>query len=221
VRIHHRTGRFYIAGATEIDLGKDIQIIPLGLLRERTMWPRDDERAELGNRPMCKSDDAITGTPGPSFPWVEYEGDASAPNAEKVPCDGCNFRKWSGETQPRCVQTWIVPALIQLTHSAAAVQHIGEEQVFNFQFSASGIKALEEYLKPYRDNGIPTYTNITRVVLSKVARNGKHYTIPKFEKLAMTSPELHPRFSFFLRQVREHFAPEVRTPKLVAFDVQQ
>lgn len=220
IRVDHNRASFVTPNdAGVLDLRRELTFIGLGLLRERAMWPRDEQRAVFGNRPLCKSGDAVTGAPGLHFPWHDYENpappaaDGSRPKADAIPCDGCNFRAWNGREQPQCQQTWVIPALVVATSPGAPM--VNPETVRLLQFSASGIRELEAYLKPYRDQGRPMYETVTKVQLQKVSKGGRNYASPKFTSVASTDPEYHGLYSFFLREVREYLAPKSDAPKLI------
>jgi len=188
MKIDHSAGQFW---SGESNIGKEIDVIMLGLIRQRTLWPPKDSKR---SRPDCESPDFEHGYAKiDTFPWkdtdfVEPIGGGTRPH--ELPCDQCPLRNWQDRTPPRCAQVWNVPVI----YGAG---------LFVIPFSASALSDLENYMRPFRDSRTPLYTVITRIKLSRVEKKGRRYVVPHFSQTANTDTRVYPEYSSKLNQVKE------------------
>lgn len=209
IKIDHSSGEFYIRGNGDFHPVRSLQVIPLGLIRSRTYWKQAGfslATGESGKKPACKSHDALTGIPNRDlFPWDESEFANVASNVQ-LSCDACTFKGFiSGESQPRCKQTWTIPCI----ETDLGNRLYGDSfKIFVIDFTASSIPALTEYLTPYRDRAIPAYSRFMKIHLRKVSKGDRVFTKAEFTESLETNERLHPQFSTLLHEVRDFMQPK-------------
>lgn len=202
VKIEHRSGRFMLNG---FDLGRQISIIGLGLLRSRQYW--EAESVDGTRSPVCQSHDAIVGIPRvDKFPWDDSEFSKVGSNL-KLSCKMCSFKGWlPGEKQPRCKQTWTVPFI---SPDLAETYRHGSNplDVMMVSFTASSILNLKPYLTPFRDNRIPLYSRVTDIILKRVSKGGNVWTEAHFATTGTTDDRMWPQYSALLHKAKDFMQP--------------
>lgn len=201
VKIDHVRSEFTLNGQS---LGSSIKVIPLGLLRSRTLRSPSDFR-----RVVCSSADAITGFPRAGFPAEAAGFGAQAPSP--APCSACNLRGFDAEGGWRCKQAWTVPFLFFGVDYRVATVH-------SVTFSPAGIKNLEPQLIRFRDNNIPTYTEVLKIRLREVLHNGISFADSRFEWAGKTDPVGHATYSAHLQRFRAYMAEDTASEKPTIFE---
>ena len=168
----------------------EINVVILGLVRQREMWTEDRKRA-------CESPDAVTGYPTPNFP------EAHKTVGGKLACHDCPFHKWQNNKPPLCKELWILPvAFVKQTDSGPQYS----ANVYYLKFTYASIRNIEKYLTPFRDQKIPAYTETTCITLSRASRDGNRFAIANFSKSAVKdfTADQWPYFSQLLKDAREY-----------------
>lgn len=185
IKIDHKTGQFVLRGAR----GRSIAVVILGLVKQRTMWPPREEKAN--REAQCRSVDGELGTPTATFPWGEWSAATGDPNIlDAIDCAGCPFAKFHGN-RPRCGEEWVTPVLMHGDALAA------------IRFSASGIKPLRDYLAPLVAARLPAYTRMTNIKLERVSSNGMTFAKPSFSGSPSSDDQMDGYYSDRLREIRE------------------
>lgn len=209
IKVSHDTGTFFISGQGTVTLlASDIKVIGLGLMRSRNYWDKANptivDNATKRYKALCRSHDGVTGIPQEGFPWMDSVF-ANVSSNESLPCAQCNFKGWmSGESQPRCSQTWTLPVVVP----SFRTDPYAEQEVFLMPFSASSISPLTDYLTPLRDQGIPVYSRVTNIVLRKVSKGSRIFSVAEFKKGDDVDDEHWPWYSTKLHEVREFMRPD-------------
>lgn len=191
IKINHQSGQWELVAPnrnTAYSFGKTLDVVMLGLVRSRVLWPGEHHHQIGGRRPICQSPDSTTGYTDMQFPFSDagnprIQSSVGVENRITIKCENCSLRKWNGKEPPRCNHTWNVPMVIR---SNVIVDDPGVQltpfTVHMVAFSKSAVRELENYMTPFRDSRTPLYTAYTRMKLSRVERGGTdRYSVPSFE----------------------------------------
>ena len=171
VRIDHSNGVFTCEDGPVYTV---ISIIPLGLVRTRTMWPEFDQGTPQ-RRPICVSNDMGTGYPDADRFMGEINKllihmDTSSltenpiHQVQVIPCDVCSFRKFLGGKPPRCNVNWLIPFVFNSKT---------QDKVYVLMVTGSNVKILEEWLEPYKNKRIPLYKEAVNMTLARRSVGGR------------------------------------------------
>lgn len=205
-----------------------LTVVILGLVKQRIMWPDD---IEDGDKPMCKSPDAIHGFPrfgdnvpkSKSFPWdesnyttanlevVELEPgeDNSHPEGWSsngygtIKCDACVFAKWGKNADGKNTPP---PCSEQHTYPLHyMVQH--EDGSVDwipalFTVQRSAIKNSRSYINSFAQARKPMFTVYTGLTLRHESRGKVKYSVPEFKQMSPTDRDMWGEYGNNMRQIR-------------------
>jgi hypothetical protein len=212
INVQHKVGTFK-DGNTGEEMAALTGIV-LGLIRQRVMWaPETVDNA----KPMCKSNDAITGfplmegAPDNLFPWEESGfSPADMPRDEHdrvtIPCETCPFAQWTKgknnkNVPPACKERFTLPVLFSSDDNWKPGEQLDRVGVVSFQ--GSGIKPTREYLGQFFRSRTPVYSAATRVKLNRMTRGSVEYAVPVFERIGNIDQEDWGDLSSELSNIRE------------------
>lgn len=230
VKINHDRGVFFGSDAGHSVLGKTLDIVVLGLVRQRELWVD----GESGRKQACESPDATTGYAKANY--FDYEAAGfdrrqfpGPPSGEivKLACDYCELRKWQdnpggNRKPPPCTSSWVLPFIyardpikdaVDLLAVARAQPDELEKSVHLLPVKFSSQRSLEKYLTPFRDSKTPTYTVRTRVTLSRREKDGRRFSDASFEQLDQVNGSVFSYMSGALRTVREYLIEPPQVPQ--------
>lgn len=204
--INHKTAKFRVptvAGATDTYDAESIDVVILGQIRSRIMWP-----GAFGSKehPVCKSDDAIVGVPMDNFPWEDSMFADVPSNRTGISCETCNFKEWNRDFgRARCQETWTIP--VRLVRNGMI-----EGEVFLIAFTSSGITDLRNYFRPMIAEQKHPFNYVTKIRLRSVGGgDGKRWATARFSRvMELADTDLNLEFVTQLRAVKEAMNP----PKL-------
>lgn len=189
-------------------LGSTLDMVILGQLRSRIMWP-----GAFGSKqpPVCKSDDSITGIPKDNFPWDESMFSEVESNKQGLPCEKCKFKEWDKDFgRARCQETWTIPVLLCEDGKV-------QEKPLLLNLTSSGITTLRDYFTPMIAQKTHPFTYITKVKLRSVAKgvDKNPYAKPEFAISGETDPSLHNLYVSMLREIKAELRPKPLKAALV------
>jgi hypothetical protein len=215
VKVNHKTGNFE-QGSTV--LGKNIEVIALGLIRQRQFWI-DGER---GRKLACESPEAAKGyAKAQYFPFTEaafnpnnYPGGEVDGSIVNLPCDHCELRKWQDRTPPRCKEYWVLPIVMPAFSGSLADLHrlAAGGALPTIRFTGPPVRTLQAYMTPFRDNKTPTYKVHTRLSLTRVERNGNRFANLDVSESSLVDPVCYPVLSKMLADARARLTEPPATP---------
>lgn len=185
-----------------------IEIIPLGLVRQRVLWHPD---VDDGDQPMCKSTNNEIGHPNTDapkdkrFPWEKagFNPVDHPPQPDgliDLPCAGCQLKEWGTHPNgksPYCTEQWVLPVL----YRESGVEDTFAPAIFTLQ--RSGVKAIRAYLTPFQKSGNPAFLHVATVKLELNKRGQVDYSTPKFSKGPATDQAEWPSYATQFMQISE------------------
>ncbi len=180
IQINHKNGTFVdkLSGQET----KTLDGVLLGLLKSRIMWPPQQSAPGQKPMPLCRSRDAITGTPGDAFPWAEWkegtkkneEWSPEPAASEHVACATCYFAQWGSDPKrdaSRCALQYVFP--IVAGDDASKLTGLVTMQ-------RSAIKPANAYISSFVRDGLPLFTHRTTLTLEQNRNGSVDYAVPKF-----------------------------------------
>ncbi|URG17425.1 hypothetical protein Mbo2_055 [Rhodococcus phage Mbo2] len=196
MKINHKRAWFENPDGERI--GSTLDAVILGQLRSRIMWPG---QFGSGERPVCKSDDSVTGTPLENFPWNESKFAEVESNKLGIPCEECSFKEWDKDFgRARCQETWTIALLVVQNGNVSDTPWL-------LNFTSSGITTLRDYFRPMIEQKTHPFNYVTRIKLHAVAKGDSKWSKPEFARLGDTSYEQHNFYVGLLRQVKKELRP--------------
>ncbi len=187
---------------------RSFDCVALGLIRTRILWPNNLNNLVPAQNlrgirgPVCKSKDAIQGVPTQvnAFPW-QAAGFTHVVQSGKMPptgtlsCDDCLLKEFKDRQKPECSSSWVIPLLSVIP---------GVTQPYYITVTASSIKNVSEYLKPFRDNGTPLYSCVTKFSLRKTGKGSSVWSTVSCSKAGQTDEKHHYLYSSILAQAKQN-----------------
>lgn len=222
--INHDEGG-YIDSLNPENVMPEIQVIPLGLVKQRIMWPAlmvDDDNSN----PMCKSVDHKIGYPNTTsteplelFPW-----DAAGWNPNQfprdehgriqLPCDSCRLKDW--KSHPDGKKTWCSEqhAIVLLYAPVEDGVTLQQEPSMLALFTAqrSSINASKAFFAGMFRQQKPAFAFKARWTLRKEQRGKNTYFTPLMTIVGKTEEARWPEYSAPYVEVRQFITqpPRVR-----------
>lgn len=204
----------------------EIEVVLLGMIRQRIFWAPGD--MEDGDKPLCKSTDAIHGFPalntdlhvskrfpfeqsnfeiGHAVPRVVAPGtDPRLPdgfNSNGHPtlnCSSCIFAEW-GTKQGKSVPP---PCAEQFTFPLRYSADGGETWVTAlFTIQKTGIKPAKQYMSSFVQSKTPLFTAKTRLSLKQDKRGTVKWSVPIFARGESTDRADWPEYAESYREMRK------------------
>ncbi|AKL88242.1 hypothetical protein GMA3_65 [Gordonia phage GMA3] len=195
-----------------------VEAVPLGLVRQRQMWPSGDEGGTMAGKiakggKQCISLDGNVGHPQANFPYQEFRDRLTSPIASKptIRCHECPFTKWSqdGKTGPPCQPRWYVPMLPLIDNMIA-----WEEKPAILDMTQSGITVFKNfYLNDIR-TGNYLFKYVWSIHTERVMKNGVTFSKPKFYANNTTPKYMYPMFVYWMRRITAEFTDPARLPRM-------
>lgn len=200
LKILHKEGMFEDSLSNE--QFATIDVITLGLVRQRVMWALD---VEDDAKPLCKSRDFEFGTPGDDFPWDASKLSKADFSDGKLPCENCHLKEW--DTHPRgktpwCTEQHVYPLLMSVGEDAWSAAILTVQR--------TGMKPSKAYISSFVRAKRPLFTKFTRLSLEQNKRGSVFYSVPKFQVLGDTDPANHAEYGEQFLGIR-HF---LMTPRI-------
>lgn len=185
----------------------EIHGVFLGLVKQRVMWARV---VEDDSKPLCKSNDAVTGYPnttGPDhslFPW--HEAGLNMNSQERDPedgrviikCETCPMTQWTRNgtknTPPPCSERYTMPIHFA-TEEGAELDHAG---IISFQKSSIG--PVKAFVSAFSRAKMPLFSAAMSITLSTTKRGSVVYSVPKVQRRAAVPND---RWEEYARQYRD------------------
>ena len=221
IKIEHKDGIF-----TEVtsgnSLGSAIVGVPLILLKTRTLWA-----PERGQAPACKSPNGVYGFPGANFgdvysehkslldfavprveaPSATFPDGFDSGSAPTMVCETCPLAQWTKGPTGKSV-----PAPCKLGYSLALLTSDAPEVVTLLELSGSGIRAVEDHVKPLSRAKSPLFVAAWNVRLNLMSRQGVTYSVPEIRNDGATAANFYPVYAQWARWVRGHLLEVFRPP---------
>lgn len=184
-----------------------LKAVILGMVKQRIMW---GDELEDGQKPQCKSPNAIYGFPNmrpdadanEQFPWadsvftpeqatpVELEATKQFPNGWSsngypvIPCATCNFAEWEKDAKGKNV-----PPRCSEQHTYI-LQYTGDDSgtwtTALLTLHRTGIKPSRAYVSSFAQKQQPMFTVYTELSLEQNSRGSVRYSVPKFKTIGPT-----------------------------------
>jgi hypothetical protein len=205
LQINHDTAQFKDSSSGEL-MG-DIQVIILGLIKQRIMW---DSEVDDGDKPQCKSPDFQVGYPQlrkdiparKQFPWANSNfSPADFPPQDDglihLPCESCKFSQWGRDkTKPLCSEQFTLP-LYYLSPTDGGLK----PGILSLQ--RSGIKNAKTYISTFKTAGQPMFTAWTHLSLRPESRGKVVYAVPQFRRGELSDASQWGGWATGYREVRD------------------
>lgn len=223
--IDHENGGFIDSLNPENVMPK-IQVIPLGLVKQRIMWPALMVDDGDDSNPMCKSVDHKIGYPNITsteqrelFPWSASGWEPNQfPRDEHgritLPCDSCRFKEW--KSHPDGKKTWCSEqhAIILLYAPYDDDEGFHQEPSMLALFTAqrSSINASKGFFAGMFRQQLPAFAFVARWSLRKEQRGKNTYYTPLMTITGKTDQADWPGYSAPYVEVRSFITqpPRVR-----------
>lgn len=180
--------------ASNASLGSELHCIVLGVIKQRTFFPKITGKGSNNKPPFCRSNDFANGFPTDpykspkdgGFPWGASGFQQQGPDQEDpelgrivLPCERCQLKEWRTKTfddngRPHC----------QVSHTYVLLFWDGSDwQPALLGIKGVGLKPSGSFLSLFATNKRPFFTANTVISLTP-ARSGDDdsadYAIPKF-----------------------------------------
>lgn len=212
IKIQHtdtEEGYPVFADPTGTSLDKKIEVVVLGMVKQRVMW--DPKRRQVGDEkvyPQCRSRDFHTGRPDQeNFPWGRTP---FTPGTEMLSCDECPLKEWgtgADDKRPACGEQHVLVVKRRVT------DEYGEEDLLPgiVTFQSTGLKPSGRYIGLFASEKKAPYTSWTEIELEKKRQGNVSYGVPKFRRVGNTTPDVRDECSIqwpgmrqFLREWRSN-----------------
>ena len=195
IQINHKGGTFKDSLSGEEF--PEIHGVLLGVVRQRAFWP--SEMGENPSKPMCKSNDGITGYPNPEpekddgFPWSQSGLNKAAQPVDEhdritIACETCPFAQWRENPKdpkknlpPLCKERHTYPILYNRTGTGGYEPPYLDSGILAFQ--GSGIKPSKMYVAGFKRARKPLYAGVARITLDQFKRGMVEYSVPNIVKV--------------------------------------
>lgn len=223
--IDHENGG-YIDSLNPDFVMPEIQVIPLGLVKQRVMWPALMTDDGGDSNPMCKSVDHATGYPNTTstdrrelFPWDAAgwnPNDFPNDDAGRVvlPCNSCRLKDW--KSHPDGKKTWCSEqhAIVLLYAPVDTTVHLQQEPSMLALFTAqrSSINASKGFFAGMVRQNQPAFAFRARWTLRKEQRGKNTYYTPLMTIVGKTSQDMWPTYATPYTEVRQFITqpPRIR-----------
>lgn len=168
-----------------------LHVVVLGMVKQRTWFPKNFTQGGENKPPICKSNDFSIGWPSDpdgkdrevAFPWagsglVQQDIQTDETNGRVfVPCDSCKFQKWGKNREaPPCKEVHTYALLYQHPVTGDLVPAV-------LSVKSSAIKNSREFVAPFHAQGRPLFTFWTRITLTANRNGSVRYAVPNFMPL--------------------------------------
>lgn len=207
--IDHENGG-YIDSLNPQNVMPEIQVIPLGLVKQRVMWPATMTDDNGDANPMCKSTDYAVGYPNMTstdrrelFPWDAVGWNPNDfpkddVNRTVLPCNSCRLKEWG--SHPDGKKTWCTEqhAIVLLYAPVDPTVHLQQEPSMLALFTAqrSSINASKGFFAGIVRQNKPAFAFRARWTLRKEQRGKNTYYVPLMAIIGATDPD---RYSDYAR----------------------
>jgi hypothetical protein len=200
LKIDHSQGHF-IDGLSDEDLGPEIKVIMLGLIKQRILW---DAEVKDDAKPLCKSYNFTEGRPDEAtFPVKASGFDRSAVESGALPCADCKLKDWG--SHPKNDTPWCTEQ-----HTFALLVQVGDGwQPALLTVQRSAIKPSRQYMTSFARSKTPLYTVVTTIKLDQRKRGSVDYAVPKFTRGGGTDQDDWAEYAETYRSIRNF----VQTPR--------
>lgn len=193
LRIDHREG-VYVNQLTDEKFA-ELDVILLGLVKQRVLWSAEIADAGLKERPLCRSYNFSEGHPqAEKFPW---EASGFTEQEGTLPCASCKLKEWG--THPTRGAPWCSE---QHTFGML-LEDNGEFSPILFSVQRSGIKESRTYVSAFHNAHTPMFTVRTKMTLESRKKGSNPYSVPHFSRGAATEESDYPNFANMYRSIRE------------------
>lgn len=176
-----------------------VHAITLGVVKQRVMWKAAVEEESM---PLCKSTDNHNGYPTTwdkpqnNFPWQAagwQPSDFPKDDLGRVvlPCDSCRFKEWKSHPdgkKPWCSMQHAVPLLYSEVGGEPFAQAV-------FTFQRSSLPSSQAYFAGFMQKGMPAFSSVCEITLSKQKRGQNDYYVPILRVLRPTSQVDWPKYA--------------------------
>lgn len=213
LRVHGPTATF-VDGLTD-ERYSEVELVMLGLCKQRVLWP--PEMSEDKRPPLCRSLDALTGTPDlDAFPWkaaafnaktfiTVVEDDDTGQDVktltQPLPCESCKLRQWGTHPKntqaPWCTEQYVFAVLLK--------RETDEGELWTpatLPLARSGVKPAQQYCTAYKLKQSPMFVDYTRLKLKPMERGTVKYAVPIFERLGPTDKGDRPYYTDQFYKIR-------------------
>lgn len=211
LRINHQNAKFVDALSNqEYD---SLDVILLGLVKQRVLWPAQMKAEEDSEPPLCRSynfkeghparpEILANGTEYDRFPWDATQ--FTKGESEILPCTQCPLKDWG--SHPTRDAPWCSE---QHTFALVIPQEDGNMVPCLFQIQRSGLKPSRQYLSSFANANQPLFTVHTKITLEAKKMGSNPFAVPKFSRSGAVDEGYFPEFSTMYRNIREY----LQTPR--------
>lgn len=225
--IDHESGGYVDSLNPELKMPV-ISVIPLGLVKQRVMWPAlmTDDNAD--SSPMCKSTDFQTGYPNTTstdprelFPWQAatsgWHPDAFPKDDVgriTLPCNSCRFKDW--KSHPDGKKTWCSEqhaiVLLYAMYDPESPYNAPPSMLALFTAQRSSMNASKAFFGGMVRQNMPAFAFTAKWSLRAEQRGKNKYYTPLMTITGKTDPNEWPNYQMPYVEVRNFITqpPRVR-----------
>lgn len=211
LKIEHAEGKYLDTLSNETF--EKLECVVLGVVKQRSLFPAVMDE-ESHKPPLCKSNDFTYGNPSEEFPWAASKLDpAVLGSSGPLPCASCHLKEWG--SHPTTNTPWCAEQHIYVLMTPAG--DTWAPMLLTVQ--KTGIKPSKAYITNYARAKQPMFVAKTRLGLDLNKRGSVKYSIPTFEKLGPTDPDLWDGWAAEFTSIRDYLRmPPMREDAAVATD---
>jgi hypothetical protein len=213
--IDHEKGGF-IDSLNPDNAMSEIQVIPLGLVKQRVMWPALMLDDGGDSNPMCKSVDHNTGYPNITstdqrelFPWQASgwnPADFPRDDAQRIllPCNSCRLKEWKSHPDGKktwCSEQYAMPLLYAPVDPNVALQ---QEPTILAMYTAqrSSINSAKAFFAGMVRQQKPAFAFRARWTLKREQRGKNTYYVPLMTVIGSSNQDDWPAYAASYTEVR-------------------
>jgi len=204
----------------------EIQVIPLGLIKQRVMWPALMTDDGGDSNPMCKSVDHNTGYPNITstdqrelFPWQASgwnPNDFPRDDVQRIvlPCNSCRLKEWKSHPDGKktwCSEQYAMPLLYAPVDPSFTLQ---QEPTILALYTAqrSSINSAKAFFAGMVRQQKPAFAFRARFTLKREQRGKNTYYVPLMTVIGSSGQDDWPAYAASYTEVRAYLTqpPRVR-----------